>query len=259
MLTLVEFELHPAAGIQIYSDAGSVFHGALMNIVGKETASALHTMAIRPYSQCIYFDKARNKPIWRIGTLHDEAFEKIVAPLTKISAIYLKQKSADVALKNMTIKEQTSFENIADTVFAQPQPVHKGELHFLTTTSCKHDNQYDILPSFARLWNSLLLRWNTYAEHISLQQEGLAYTLEKACRMTQYQLRSQSYSLEGTRVFGYGGTMQFTCIGNAMTSRLIGMLLYLAPFSGIGIKTALGMGGVETMIHYRKEERVHGR
>lgn len=248
MLRSTEIELWPQGETRLYSASGSVLHGALMECVGRETASALHTESLRPYSQHVRFDKERGCSVWRIGTVSDEAYERIVLPVLDRSELYLKQKQIAVALGKHSLLQENTFAGLADEMFANCKPPKGVRISFLTTTSFKHDRRYDIFPELKRIFYSLIWRWNYYGGPISLEQDGLEDVLAQSCRIVRYELRSQPYPLEHTAVFGFCGSLQLQCTGNDMTRRLIGLLFSLAPYTGIGIKTALGMGAVQTCL-----------
>jgi CRISPR-associated endoribonuclease Cas6 len=228
---------------------GSILHGALMEIVGTDTAAELHEITLRPYSQCVYFDKEICMPIWRITTLHDEAYERIVQPLRDCDGnIFLKQKNYTVCLDKAVRFSECSYEKLANSVF-QPEQAPRGvDVTFLTTTSFKHDGKYVIFPDVVLLFHSLISKWNAFSPRIVLSQEKLEYALAESCSMTKYDLHSLPYSLEGRNLYGFGGSMRLTFRGNDMTKRLMGLLWSFAPFAGMGIKTALGMGALKTMI-----------
>ena len=60
-----------------------------------------------------------------------------------------------------------------------------------------------------------------------------------------YQLRDQSYFLKDNHVPGFVGslTLDSTCL-SGFHRTLADALLYFSGYSGIGIKTTLGMGGI---------------
>jgi CRISPR/Cas system endoribonuclease Cas6 (RAMP superfamily) len=68
----------------------------------------------------------------------------------------------------------------------------------------------------------------------------------------RYQLRSQAFPIEGRLVYGFSGSQRLTFYGYDMLKRLQGLLAIFAEFSGIGIKTALGMGAVHTHVIYKE-------
>ena len=93
MLKLLEIELELPPGEKINISMGSVMHGVLMEMLPPNFARQLHEENLRPFSQCIYFDKEKNKSVWRVGTLNDETYEEIILPLLEIKKIFLRQKA----------------------------------------------------------------------------------------------------------------------------------------------------------------------
>jgi CRISPR-associated endoribonuclease Cas6 len=251
MLRITEFPLQVPSGIHIHPSMSSLFHGALMEIVDSDTAAALHTLTMRPYSQSVFWDIQQHRPIWRIATLQDQAYHHIIEPLlAREDPVWIKQKQIAVIIGPPNVLAETTYEAVADHIFQQAAPPRGVDITFMTTTSCKHDGEYDIFPCISRLYGSILRRWNEFSPTVSLQQEGLEKTLAQYCHMSKYDLHSQAYSLESTVIYGFCGTMRLQFRGNDMIKRLQGLAWSFAPFAGIGIKTALGMGTVQAKLRW---------
>jgi CRISPR/Cas system endoribonuclease Cas6 (RAMP superfamily) len=58
----------------------------------------------------------------------------------------------------------------------------------------------------------------------------------------------QKFALEGTRIQAFRGSYTLAFKGNLMSRKIMCMLGEFAQYSGIGIKTALGMGATKTNI-----------
>ena len=71
MLRLIEIPLKMPEHTRIHPAMGSIFHGALMNVIAPTSAELYHHMTLRPYSQVVYWDETKHCPLWRIGTLKD--------------------------------------------------------------------------------------------------------------------------------------------------------------------------------------------
>ena len=81
-LCKLEIEVRLPEGEKLNSLMGSVFHGLLMDIAGAHVAAWLHQQSsCRTFSQCVFFDKEKNIPIWRICTLSETGYSRIVLPL----------------------------------------------------------------------------------------------------------------------------------------------------------------------------------
>ena len=76
--------------------------------------------------------------------------------------------------------------------------------------------------------------------------------MEKAV-LTRYELRSTSFSLEGVRIPSFVGRMTLKMTGTQTMSNFARMLFDFGCYSGIGIKTALGMGAVRILKEGKEE------
>lgn len=251
MLRLVRFELTLPTDKKINNSMASLFHGVIMESLSIEVAASLHTEGLRPFSQCVCFDKNASKAFWRIGTLTTAAYEKIISSLTAKKKFFLRQKNWQVILSDPEILTQTSFEQLADEIFPQSNSPRAVDLQFLTPTAFKHEGNYSILPEKFFLVNSLLNRWNNFSEQVKLEDINLAGKLAEFCRLTRYNLRTRPFSLERTKIPGFIGGLEISFGGNDMVNRILGLLFRFAAFSGIGIKTALGMGAVDSELIWR--------
>ena len=77
-----------------------------------------------------------------------------------------------------------------------------------------------------------------------MDEDGLAQQLDAACQISQYALRTAGFSVDGHMLRGFRGTLSMRFAGTDSMRRILGMLMEFAPYAGIGIKTALGMGAV---------------
>lgn len=249
MLYSVEIPLSLPQGMQVRSDMGSILQGALMEIIDDAAARQLHAMQLRPYTQCVYYDKQRQQGIWRLTAIHEYGYEQVIQRILQYhTPLYLKQRQAEVTLGIPRHSIQMTYDQLADQIFQAGRGPRGVDIMFLTATSFKHDNTYDILPNIARCYSSLLMKWNQFSPAVSLVQDGLADDLAASCRVTKFHLDSQPFGLEGITIQGFVGTMRLQFTGHDMMRRLQGLLWSFAPFSGIGIKNAIGMGAVSTQL-----------
>ena len=253
MLKLVRFEVTLPPDEKINSSMASLFHGLLMENLPADFAASLHAEGLRPFSQCVYFDREQCKTFWRIGTLSGTAYEKIIAPLVDKKKFFLRQKNWQITLSEPKILLDTSCEQLADEIFPQRNSPRSVKLQFLTPTAFKHEGDYLILPEKFFVVNSLLQRWNNFSRDFKLEDINLAVKLSEFCRLTRYNLNTHPFSLEKTKIPGFVGRLEISFVGNEMLNRILGLLFSFATFSGVGIKTALGMGAVTTEIFWRNK------
>ena len=251
MLHLLEYEVSASTGIRLHTSMGSVIHGVLMEQLGNEWGTALHEMAVRPFQQYLFFDRKRKIFIWRMGVIDDGLFEAL-SEILQSRKLYIKKHECDLCLSGPTILDETTFDKLAAQAFTTECLPYGCRLTLHTPTTCKHDGSYDVFPDLSRIFYGLNNKWNAFSEDLRLEQEGLETILGNACKIGKYELRSALFSLEGARVGGYEGMMQLYFRGNEMTRRIVMLLLMWASFTGIGIKTALGMGGCSCGFLYKE-------
>ena len=251
MMRLFEVRLFLPEGERTVRSFGSLLHGALMERLPGDLAKRLHEQDMRPYSQSVSWDKKGGFASWRIGVVEEEMGEAVEAVLRETEGIFLRQKGGEARLGERRLLMERSFEEIADAFFLTEAPPKGAELSFCTPTSFKREGRYVMLPDFFLICQSLLMRWNRFAKEIYLYDEDLTERMALACQLSKYALRSVPFSIEGHTIRGFCGTMHVRFFGTDGMRRILGMLFSFAPFVGIGIKTALGMGAVETRVWER--------
>ena len=78
MLATLQIEIDCKDKKAINFSKGSIFHGLLMENIDPDYAECLHTRALNPYSQYVYFDKEKDNFVWKISTLTKEAKDNII-------------------------------------------------------------------------------------------------------------------------------------------------------------------------------------
>ena len=252
MPTAIEFVLGLPENEKVHRAMGSILQGALMEILDSESADKLHEDGLRPYSQHVYFDKNKSLPIWRVNSLNDWAHEKISVPLTRQRQIFLRHKNYPVSLLTHKIIAAKSYAEIAANFMNDNAPIFTGvDVNFVTTTSFRRNGQYVIFPEVYLLIQSLLNRWNKFAEGFPIEDD-ISQMMATFCRVTEYNLRTQLFLLEHQKIQGFCGEMTLTFHGNRIVNNLLSLLFEYANYAGIGIKTALGMGAVKTILRGKK-------
>lgn len=236
---------------KIHQAMGSILQGALMEIIGSESAKKLHDEGLRPYSQYVYFDKNRNLPIWRVNVLNEWACEIILISLMQKRQIFLKHKNYNINLLNYNIVAKESYEDMAERFMSNTAPMSKGvDLDFVTTASFRRDGRNVIFPENYLILQSLLNRWNSFSTSFVIDGENLPHILANFFIVKEYNFYSQLFLLEHQKIEGFCGRMNANFKGDNTSNRLLGLLLAYGNYSGIGIKTALGMGAIKTNVQF---------
>lgn len=245
MPEIMEIGLTLPEGQRLHQSMGSILHGALMEYARPDFAAAMHKAGVRPFSQFVYFDKSAVRAVWRIAALNDAAADEIGYALAKMPQnLSLKQKEYVVQLGKTQLIKQQSCGDMVQQFFTTQQLPRKAEITFATSASFKAYGAYKIYPDNAYIFRSLLARWNAFSGGIMLEEEKLEQHLAEAVKVIGYNLSLQQYSVGGAPIDAFKGHYSLLLRGTQAQNRIAAMLLSYAEYAGIGIKTALGMGGV---------------
>lgn len=242
----IELVIVADPSIKIVQSIGSVLHGVLMELVGTDYAGQLHEVGLRPYSQYVYFDKDRKQYIWRLSAVTADAVNRIVRPMLEMpEKIFLKQKRGHLYIKDRTILEETSYEGLIHKLWSSDVFYTQAKLQCMSTTSFKVDKKYTIFPEAFRIYRYLLRQWNQFSTFGMLDTDSLLENLETGVFIRDYNLRMGIYGLEGVTIRGFRGQVIMQFKRNVELQRVLALLSYYSQFTGLGIKTALGMGGIQ--------------
>ncbi len=180
----------------------------------------------------IHEDKFFNQYIspreWIINTDIDYSFR---------DEYYLNKFDTRIKLKDKKISI-FSEQNMADKFLVNDPYKKTVRIRFLTPTSFKQAGDYVLFPTKNLIMQSLSNKWNSWAEKFTL--EDIEWD---NCKISRYDLRSINYLLKGVRIQAFIGYVDIFFWGGESLIRLGNMVCNFGNYSGIGIKTSLGMGG----------------
>jgi len=226
---------------------GSIMHGMLMEKFNASEKESFHLQRLKPFSQHIRVDGEKNA-VWRVCGL-TESVEKRLKEIVAIDfdkkQWFLKQKGYEIKCGGDIKVFEKTYAQIAEECFVKNCFSKKIKLRIRTPMGFKKDGNYVIFPSIELIIKSLYSKWDAFSKGLSLEGKEICEELCANTFLTGYTLKSTRFSLEGTSVASFVGTLEITQSGPDALIRLTRMLFEYSKFCGIGIKTALGMGGVE--------------
>ena len=244
MLKTLEIRFSLPSTIKLNQAIGSIMQGVLMERIDRDYASFLHKQSLRPYSQYIFFSKKDNCLIWRISALNQQAANELLLPLFNLPySIFLRHKQTRLTTISKKYIYENTYENLAQKYLSLPNNPDKQKIIDFSFI------KYIIFPEIHLLLASLLNRWNAFSQTDFLNDRQITFNLQQYLYVTDYKLNMRPFSLEGVRVPAFVGTYSIGVVQNDMAQKLFTMLSEFAHLSGIGIKTAIGMGAVQTQIH----------
>ena len=88
-------------------------------------------------------------------------------------------------------------------------------------------------------------KYDASAESNVMMDEEVLDQLSTDTIMIGYRLQSVSFQLEGVRIPSFIGEVRWKIRGPQTMVNYANMLLKFGTYSGVGIKTSLGMGAIE--------------
>ena len=230
------------SGAQVFS-WGPYMQGVLMGTIDSRYAAELHGMSFNPYSQYCYLDEG-GAIIWRVSALTDQAADQIITPLQRLDSFEIRSVGVSVETDRVET-ESVRLKQLTDLIAADQG--NKVFVQLITPASFKCQGNYVNMPSVRLVLQNLLMHYSKiYEGRGEVDQETLDYIVEHT-RITSYNLRSHyvpRVAGADRKIPAFMGRMTFGVYGPPAMSGLVRMLLRFGEFSGVGIKTAMGMGGM---------------
>lgn len=238
-------------GKTLNQSVGSIMQGVMMEHISSAYATKLHEQGLNPYSQYSHFDRKTSTLTWTINALNSEACTKIIDELKQNlpTVIHLHKKQFNLAVKAKQITNETNYSTLAETYLTNECLVYKySEFNFDTSTSFKNKGEYMIFPNQFLVLNSLLNRWNNFAQSEAIEEENLALNLAMQTYVSSYEMKLVPFYLERTKILAFKGKYILGLKTDTSLKNIIYLLTAYAKFAGVGIKTSVGMGATITKL-----------
>jgi CRISPR-associated endoribonuclease Cas6 len=201
---------------------GYAMYSAFLEQLNKEEAGKIHEDA--SFSQYITPDQ------WVISSEKEYSLN---------DSYFLHKYNMEIKLLDKEIEEITE-QQMADKYLVNAPFKKNMRIYFLTPTTFKQAGEYVLYPTQSLIMQSLTTKWNQWAQHFVLED----MTWDN-CKISKYNLRSVAYSMKGVKIQGFVGYVDLFFWGAESIIRLANMICNFGKFSGAGIKTTLGMGGIK--------------
>lgn len=248
---VARLEIKLAAKEPLSNQMASVFQGVLMELLPEKYAAYLHESSLHPYSQ--HLEMKDKCWYWVINCLNQEATEIILMNvLMKKNSIMLKKQKLEVKFTEKRYSELGDKELLHN--FYNEEKSRYLNLHFITPTAFKQAGKYLFYPDLRCMYQSCMNKYDAVVKDESMIDEE---TLEQLCensRVIRYDLKSVPFHLEGIKIPAFIGKITIKLTGTQTFANFAHLLLQFGTYSGIGIKTAIGMGAVKILDEGRRRE-----
>ena len=220
---------------------GSLMHGMLMEKLPAPWQEVLHTESARPFAQWLEVTR-EGTLLWHVSALSDELAEVFRPLLTEGSAWTCRKLNETLTVEAVT-HEVTPLQAFTRDFFLKEASCERLRITFCTATTHHVAGSHALYPTVELIARSIQQRLCTVQPDSVLADDEVVGQIIERTRIVRYKLQSASYALEGTRLYGYTGYVELHVKGPDPLLRLAELLFSFAPWCGVGVKAALGMGG----------------
>lgn len=245
MLTKLEMELKADKAEDINFQKAVLLQSIMLERTRPEYAEKMHLSELHPYSQAIVRENGKN--IWVVNALNKEAYEELISPLEKndFKEFHLNHNDLEVEVisKEKMQKKKTSL--------MEEFYLNNGDkyinIRFRTPTSFKSDGKYIFYPDIYLIYRSLLTKYEAASIDETTYSDELLEQLATSTFITRYNLKSYKFNIGKGAVPSFIGNITLRVNGPQSMINFANLLFEFGEYSGIGIKTAMGMGNIELL------------
>ncbi len=214
----------------------------LLSGVPNDVGQFLHEEGTKPISQYVYRD---GETFWWVVNLLTDDMVEIFSP------VLAAKEAADLHPGRFSFM-QHQVETIASpqkmVERAQSlQEISRFPMTLLTPTAFKQQGRYTIFPQESLILQSLVRRWGMCFPEYPLDDPDAFQALLQGVHIVDYHLHSLRYPLKQAKIPSFQGRLLLEAHLPAPLMEILKTLYVFAPYAGLGIKNALGMGGVKTV------------
>lgn len=176
-------------------------------------------------------------------TLFDGELVSAFAPAVLATEEFSLHKYHCRLMVEQASRKTIRFDQIAQACFGQDKTPDSYVVRFLSPTVFRTQDQYALYPTVELILKSAMNRFHLLDCGLDVVDGDALEQLVQRARITDYSLRSRRYSIKDTTVYGFSGWVRLTVRGPLPLRQLFRLLLSALPYTGVGGKTALGMGG----------------
>lgn len=209
----------------------------LLRRVPNGIAQSWHQNGWTPLSQHLTAEGTTCR--WTINLLNSES-EAALSDLLAQTDIFSLHRNTVLSVQ---ARQKTVFSGIEAFWAESSDGSDRHRLTFCTPTAFKSQGSYRNFPTIRFLLQSLIRSWNLCG--FPCIPETSLDALSEGLPLRHFTLTDRSFPLKGHRIPGFVGAWDLENGLSGEARQLLNALLYFSQFSGLGIKTTLGMGGVE--------------
>lgn len=239
MMRQYAITLNPPPEHPLYANAAYRLYAHVLEQLPKEEAQWLHEEGSGEVSQYLQYKKEDGSCLWTVNMLTDRA-GTVVSPLLDI------MEKVEIEGCSFPIAEKKCATMGLKELLEADASLRYQTIRFCTPTAFKQSGRYTIFPQERLMLQSLLLRWRQAFPECPMDDPDAFEALLAGVHIIDYKLSTSRYLLKGTRIPGFTGNCTVEAKLAPPLLAVWNALLGFANYAGMGIKTGIGMGGVQT-------------
>ena len=220
------------------TNMGSLFHGFLMQNLGDEMTTRLHGYRYNPLRQRLRGD------VLEIVSLEEGLSRTLEEILNSINEIHLTHRNKTFTVLEKAI-EYVDINNLISESMNEENPKRIYKINFYSPTSFKDGSNHEIFPNIRKIIRSIMLNFDYFIDNTKIYDYETLEHLTENIQIIDYNLRSTKFELESVKIPAFRGGIVVRINGNLQILKLINIILKFGVLSGTGVKTSMGMGGID--------------
>lgn len=241
---MIQLRLPLAApeGIRIRPDFAYALYGFWMERLPPGQAEYIHeTHAVNQYLA------VSGGTAELVANLLTERAAAYMLPLLRQTRAYpLVRHGCTLTTGKLRSREFGEAELLAPLLASRPA-VRQITIRLVTPVTFKTENHYAVFPTPELILHSAASKWNALGLRATVDDPEALRQMTERTWITDYRLRSTRFYMKDTRIQSFQGELTLSVRGPEPMLRLFDALIGSLCFTGLGIKTTLGMGGVEIL------------
>lgn len=244
MFVRMKLTLRDEAGRRLLPEYAYALYSDLMESIPQEYAQRLHEEAeMRPVSHFLVPD--RNQPGrggFFLSLYEEEALDAFAPVLLHKTQFELHKYGCRLNVERME-RETIDLDEMTHRCFDLAEPPTSYVLHFLSPAAFRSQEEYVLYPTAELILKSAMSRFQLLGSGMDAVDQNALEQMAKRARITDYTLYSRRYRVKDTTVYGFTGWVRMTIRGTLPLRQLFRLYMTALPCTGLGLKTAMGMGG----------------
>jgi len=223
---------------------GALMHGVLMQALAAQEHELHKGSMLRPYSQNIIWQEPGSY-VWTINLLEEDRTQAIRKFLdSRPGNLHVEHYELDLEIKSIELKTCSSYSALFAEALEDLPPKY-ANFEFLTPLVFKKAGSKSPwpYPEARSIISSVLQKWNQFSDSARFDDPQILENAAMHISAHSFRIQSQRVEMDGGRFAGTIGSASFH-IEKDELRQLMNLAGRFAEFSGIGAKTAMGLGAV---------------